>query len=361
MRVGLLIYGSLDTISGGYLYDRKLVEYLHEQGDEVEIISLPWRNYGRHLGDNLSMDLERRLKALKVHILLQDELNHPSLFWMNQRLQNKLPYPVVSVVHHLRSNEYRPEWQNAIYREIESSYLRSVGGLIFNSQTTRKAVEGLIGELTGHWEVAYPAGDRFKPSISETEIEKRASEPGPLRVLFIGNVIQRKALRILIEALTLLVKKDWRLTAVGSLQVEPGYVKKVYRQIELEQVADRVTLTGAVSDAELAELLLTHQVLVVPSSYEGFGIVYREGMSFGLPAIGTTGGGASEIITHHQDGFLIEPGDASYLAELLHGLQADRALLTEMSLAARKRYLAQPTWEQTAQVARNFLSELSRQ
>ena len=54
MRVGLLIYGSLDILTGGFLYDRLLVDYLRREGDEVEVISLPWRTYGRHLSDNLS-------------------------------------------------------------------------------------------------------------------------------------------------------------------------------------------------------------------------------------------------------------------------------------------------------------------
>ena len=52
MKIGLIIYGSLDTLSGGYLYDRKLVEYLRSQGDTGEIISLPWRNYPVHWLDN---------------------------------------------------------------------------------------------------------------------------------------------------------------------------------------------------------------------------------------------------------------------------------------------------------------------
>ena len=57
MKIGFVIYGSLNTVSGGYLYDRKLVEYLHAQGDTVEIISLPWRNYGAHLMDNFRFRL----------------------------------------------------------------------------------------------------------------------------------------------------------------------------------------------------------------------------------------------------------------------------------------------------------------
>ena len=57
MKIGFIIYGSINTLSGGYMYDRKLVEYLRAQGDTVEIISLPWRNYAAHLADNFSFKL----------------------------------------------------------------------------------------------------------------------------------------------------------------------------------------------------------------------------------------------------------------------------------------------------------------
>lgn len=69
MQVGLVIYGSLNTLSGGYMYDRMLVEYLRAQGDSVEIISLPWRNYASHLSDNFKFKLPPG-----VDILIQDGL-----------------------------------------------------------------------------------------------------------------------------------------------------------------------------------------------------------------------------------------------------------------------------------------------
>jgi hypothetical protein len=111
MKIGFLIYGSLDTLSGGYLYDRKLVEYLRSQGDTVEIISLPWRNYAAHLTDNFRFSLPRGLD-----LLIQDELNHPSLLSANRKPH---PYPAISLVHHLRCSELRPKWQNLFYRAIE--------------------------------------------------------------------------------------------------------------------------------------------------------------------------------------------------------------------------------------------------
>jgi hypothetical protein len=85
VRLGLVIYGSLDTISGGFLYDRRLVDYLRRRGEEVEIISLPWRSYARHIFDNCSLEHLRRLTRTPVDALLQDELCHPSLFWRNRR------------------------------------------------------------------------------------------------------------------------------------------------------------------------------------------------------------------------------------------------------------------------------------
>src|ERR1043165_8651140 len=97
MRIGLIIYGSLDTLSGGYLYDRKLVEYLRSRGEKVDIISLPWRNYAAHLTDNLYVRLPK-----DFDILIQDELNHPSLIFANR---GRHLCPVISLVPPLRCSE----------------------------------------------------------------------------------------------------------------------------------------------------------------------------------------------------------------------------------------------------------------
>src|SRR5574341_2677181 len=161
MKLGLVIYGSLDMLSGGYLYDRKLVEHLTRCGDRVEVISLPWRDYARyarHLADNLSRGLWRRLERLDVDVLLEDELNHPSLVWANRRLKRGGAYPIVSIVHHLRSSELRPAWQNRFYRWVERLYLRSADGFVFNSRNTQAAVQALAGAGRPAV-VAYPAAD----------------------------------------------------------------------------------------------------------------------------------------------------------------------------------------------------------
>ncbi|MGE5774749.1 MAG: glycosyltransferase family 4 protein, partial [Chloroflexota bacterium] len=303
MKLGLVIYGSLDTLSGGYLYDRKLVEYLRSQGDSVEIISLPWRNYAAHLTDNLHFRL-----STKLDILIQDELNHPSLLFANR---GKHPYPIVSLVHHLRCSEQRPKWQNGFYRLIETKYLRSVDGFIFNSRTTETAVNSLIGHRKPSL-IAYPPTDRFGEPISETEITRRA-QAIPLRILFLGNVIERKGLHTLLEAVSD-QPSAFRVDVAGSLTADPKYSNQIKQFIVHNHLSSFVSLHGSLDRETLVERLKRAHILVVPSSYEGFGIVYLEGMCFGLPAIGTTAGAAGEIINNGVDGFLIEPGDSGSLA-----------------------------------------------
>ena len=216
MKIGFVIYGSLDTLSGGYLYDRKLVEYLQSQGDTVEIISLPWRNYAAHLTDNFRFRLPPDLD-----LLIQDELNHPSLLSANRRPHS---CSVVSLVHHLRCSEQRPTWQNWFFRLIEKRYLNSVDGFIFNSQTTKRVVNSLLENSKPNI-VAYPPTDRFGHPISENEVIARAKGKGPLQLLFLGNVIHRKGLHTLLEAIRHKMLAV-RLEVVGGLNAEPEYAQR---------------------------------------------------------------------------------------------------------------------------------------
>lgn len=359
MKVGLLIYGSLDTVSGGYLYDRKLVEYVQSQGDQVQVVSIPWRNYASHLVDNLSKKLYQQLLNLDVDVLLQDELNHPSLFWLNRRLAGKVSYPIIAIVHHLRSSELRPVWQNHLYAMVEREYLKTVQGFIFNSQTTRKVVEGTGTRLDLlPWIVAYPAGNVFSRTVNDEYIRSRASAPGPLHVVFIGNVIERKGLHILLEACGRLPPGSFSLDVIGSLAVEPAYTRLVQQQATSMGSEHTVQFHGKMDHASMETFLLQSHVLAVPSSYEGFGIVYLEGMSFGLPAIAGTMGAAWEIITAGENGFLVAPGDSAELASVLQQLSSDRLRLAEMGIAALKRYLVHPTWEDTGEGVREFLKRV---
>ena len=356
MRIGLIIYGSLDALTGGFLYDRKLVERLRKAGHTVDVIALPWRSYTAHLLDNLRPKLFERLRRSRFDVLLQDELNHPSLFLLNQHLKLQASYPIVSIVHHLRSSEQHPAPLRSLYRRVEAQYLRRVDAFIYNSQTTKWVVESLLGASPAHI-VAVPSGSRFE-GVPPAFIADRAGEDRPLRIVFLGNLIPRKGLDALLDALGRLPPDAARLVVIGDGTVNPGYTRAILRQIDALNLGPRVKLTGALSDPELSGQLAAADVLAVPSRYEGFGIVYLEGMAFGLPAIGTTSGAAWEIITPGVDGFLVSPDNANELAQRLRLLASDRERLRAMSLAARDRFEAHPTWDDTTARIETFLASL---
>jgi glycosyltransferase involved in cell wall biosynthesis len=356
MRVGLMIYGDLETLTGGYLYDRKLVAYLRARGDEVEIVSLKWRHYGRHMLDNLSRTLLRRLAKADFDVLIQDELNHPSLFALNRWLKRRVEYPLIALVHLLRSSEAHRALTQPFYRAVERHYFNGVDGAIFNSQTTRAAVEQLVGrELPGV--VAYPGRDHLRAQLSLSEIAARAATRGPLRIIFVGNVLAGKGLDTLIEAMSRLPRGACRLTALGSLTMDAAYAESIRRQVTRARLSDYVALRGAVSNEEVFGHLNRNHVLVVPSRYEALGIAYLEAMGCGLPVIATTAGGAHEIVRHGEVGFLTRPADAEMLAGYLRELNEDRGRLVEMSLAAHRHVAAHPTWDESFAAVRDFLQE----
>jgi glycosyltransferase involved in cell wall biosynthesis len=357
MRVGLVIYGSLDTLTGGYLYDGKLVEHLLAHGDEVEVISLPWRNYGRHLADNASPALAHRLDRGRFDVLLQDELNHPSLVATNRRLKRRDVCPVVAIVHVLRVNEFGESPLRPLYARAERRYLAGVDAAVFCCQATRTRAEGLVGAaLPGV--VAHPACDHLGPPASERDVVMRARDGGPLRAITVANVVPRKGLPVLVEALARLPHADWRLTVVGSLAMDPAHVRRVRRMIERAGVGANVELLGALPNAEVRDRLSDSHVLALPSSYEGLAIAYLEALRLGVPVIATTAGGAGEIIEDGREGRLVDPGDVDGLAAQIGELTRDRALLERMSLAARRRSERHPTWAQSLGRARAFLTSI---
>ena len=348
MRVGLTLYGTLEERSGGFRYDRRLVDGLRAAGDTVELVELPWRAYHRGILDNGSRRLRRRLDV-DVDVMLQDELAHPSLVHTNRYLS----YPIVSIVHHLRSSE--PGRLAPLYRAVERRYLRTVDGVVCTSTVTRDVVTrlGVDPETTA---VGPPAGDRFDPAIDEAAIERRA-QTEPLRVTFVGNITYRKGLDTLIDGVAA-AGDDIELTVVGR-PVDGDYVASVRQQISERGLTDRVGMVGELTDEELANTLSASHVLAVPSRYEGFGIVYVEGMSFGLPAIATRAGGATDIVTDGETGMLVDPDDPAAVANALGTLADDADLLAEMGRAARRRYERHPDWETTTTRVRRLLSTLA--
>ena len=358
MRVAFILDGPLDQVSGGYLYDARLVETLRVSGHRVEIVSLPQGSYLRRMASSFDRGLFDRLQGYGADVIVEDELSHPGLLALNARLRLRSSTPIIALVHHLRCSEPAPRPLRSVYGLVERRYLRGVDGFIFNSQATRRVVQAMVGDGQPAV-VATPAGDRFRSRLTEGDIRRRAHAPGPLRLLFLGNLVRRKGLTTLLEAPAAEPAPAAVLAVAGDGRFEPSFAAAVKRRAERLGLSQRVEWLGPLYDSALAERLAASQILVVPSAYEGFGIAYLEGMSFGLPAIGGSDGGASEVIQEGENGFLVRPGDVASLADHLRRLADDRLLLETMSQSALHTFRTHPTWRQTGETIRRFLSELA--
>lgn len=357
MNVGFVVYGDIETTSGGFLYDRKLIAGLRERGDTVTVVELPWSSYPRGLldgGVRRFRGLGEEFGSERFDVLVEDELAHPTLLGCNPRLRRRYDCPIVTVVHHLRCSEARSPLERTVSRATERRYLRGVDGAICNSAFTRETVTDLADVPTL---VAPPAGNRFDPAIDAEAITERAHE-GPLNLLFVGNVVPRKELHTLIEGLARLPDERWRLRVAGDTGANPTYVRRVHRTISRLGVGDRVSMLGAVADDELEAALRESHLLAIPSTHEGFGIAYLEGMGFGLPALASTAGGARDVVTHGETGFLCSPGNVGGITRRVRALADDRDRLARMGSNARERYEAWPSWAESAANVGPFLDRI---
>ncbi len=358
MHLGLIIYGSLDTLTGGYIYDRYLVKYLRDRHHTVDILALPWRDYVRHLGDNFSIDFYRKLQNAPYDLLLQDGLNHPSLLWLNRRLRKKISYPLVTVAHQVLCCQPRSRRQNLVYRWFERSYFSSVDAHIFNSDTTRRNIWRLVGSKQPSI-VARPAGDRLGCVNSAAAVRARAEQPGPLRLVFVGNLLPNKGLGELLQALSAISFEKWHLNVAGSLSMDPAYVAKIRRLIVRRDLTGQVTLTGQLDGRDLARCLETGQLFTMPFSYEGFGMAYLEAMAFGLPVMASSQGAVKELVRPGENGFLVPPHDSSALRTWIESMFNNRERLARMGEAALDTFHQYPTWNDTLRKIEAFLLELT--
>jgi glycosyltransferase involved in cell wall biosynthesis len=147
-----------------------------------------------------------------------------------------------------------------------------------------------------------------------------------LRVLFVGRLDRQKGVDVLYAAMQRLGGQANALI-VGSAVVaaEKGVTPP-----------PNVQFTGWLSRNQITALYAAAQVLVVPSRWEGFGLVAVEAMRAGRAVIASRVGGLPEVVEHGVTGLLVEPGDAGALAEALQSVSDET--LQVMGAAGRLRF-----------------------
>ncbi|PIV75441.1 MAG: colanic acid biosynthesis glycosyltransferase WcaL [Rhodobacteraceae bacterium CG17_big_fil_post_rev_8_21_14_2_50_65_11] len=155
------------------------------------------------------------------------------------------------------------------------------------------------------------------------------------RLVFVGRLASVKGIAVLLEAFVdvLAARPDLTLTLVGDGPERAALEAEAARL----GVAGTVRFAGYQSQAEVADLLASHDALVLPSFAEGVPVVLMEALAAGLPVIATAVGGVGELVKDGETGCLIAPGDAAALCDAILRMFGDAAMRARMGAAGRAR------------------------
>jgi glycosyltransferase involved in cell wall biosynthesis len=177
-------------------------------------------------------------------------------------------------------------------------------------------------------------------------IRSRSDDPAePLRVLFVGALIQRKGIGYLLDAIDM-VGTQVTLTLVG-MRFAPN--------TRVDSACNRWRWFESLSHSEILEVMQEADVLVLPSLAEGCALVVLEALACGLPVIVTPNTGSLEFVRDGYEGFVVPTCNSEAIAERLNRLCRDRDLLASMSQYARQTAI-EKSWE----VYRNEWAEAVR-
>lgn len=326
-RIAWVIYGAIEQVSGGYIYDRLVIEQLRELGDSVTLISL---TPGAQDRPALSRD--------DFDVVVGDELCFRELLPLFQRASS--PRRVL-LIHHLTAWEQPPGAERDALWALEKAVIDAADACVATSQVTadRLLAEGLARRVA----VAEPGADRLPRS------QTGGQEPSGsrLRLLFVGNILRRKRVLPLVEAFARLPGEHTELALVGA-ELEPDYAAEVRSAISANDLGPRVRFLGSLPAAGVTEQLAIADALVLPSALEGYGMVLSEALWAAVPVIAARVGAAEKLVAETGAGLLFEADEPSGLGAMLGAFVSDAGLRRRLRLAAWNAAEILPRWRGTA-------------
>lgn len=337
LRVAWVVYGSLDQVSGGYIYDRVVVDQLRALGDRVTILSLDPTGASAPPLDHDDYD-----------VVVGDELCFRELGPLFRAAPRTLRR--VLLIHHLTTWEHAPGPRRDELLALEKAAIDAADACIATSRLTADRLER--EHLTSGTTVAEPGADRFERPAHAGEERPGAS----LRLLFVGNMLPRKRVLDLAHAFAELSNEQTELVLVGA-ELEPAYALEVRAAIARADVARRVRWLGSLRAEGVADELARAAVLVLPSALEGYGMVLSEALWAGVPIIAARVGAAEELVRRTSAGLLYEPEDPSGLRRALARFAGDQELRAALRRAASLSAGTLPRWRDTALAVRSTLAQ----
>ncbi len=342
------IPGKLGTLTGGYIYDARIIDELRKGGMKVTLLEL---------GDGFPFP-SAETKSKAIQLLVEAAQNGPVI--VDGLALGVLPEAAASIalvgklvalVHHPLALESGLSMKAAAaLAECERAALIPAARVIVTSPSTAEILEAEFGVDKSRISVARPGVDPAKLS--------KGSGGTHLSLLSVAAISQRKGFDVLIAALQPLMALDWQLIIVGDDTRSPDVVEALRRQIASFGMTDRICLAGRMEADKLATLYASADIFVLASHFEGYGMAYAEALAHGLPVIGTTGGAIADLVPKTA-GILVEPGDVEALSQALEQVMRDRQLRKSLSAGAGQAASSLPSWHEAAEIFRDVLESVA--
>lgn len=342
-----LIPGDIDLPTGGYAYDRRVLALLGEAGVRTRHVKLPG-SFPSPTAVDLRATGEIVASLADCRVVLADGLAFGA---MPTDLIRRIPQPIVALCHHpLCLEAGLTVARTAELRTSESAALALARAVVVTSPMTAALLARDFGVPPASIHVAEPGTD---PAPQAT------GTGAPLQLLAVGSVVPRKGYDVLVRALERIAALDWQLTIAGAADRSPGTAAALRAQIAVTGLGSRIRLTGAVDDVTLAGLYGAADLFVMPSLFEGYGMVLAEAMARGLPIVCTTGGAAAETAPDAA-ALKVAPGEVGTLAVALENTIVDGGLRRRMAEASWSAGKNLPRWPNTARIIADVLRKVAR-
>ncbi len=332
--VHFLIPGNPDTRTGGYLYDRQIMQGLTDRGWSVTL---------QRLDDSFPTPTPAAMQAAAAVLAALPEqavvvIDGLALGAMPTLVAlHKTRLRLVGLVHHPLALETGLDstLQQQLYAS-ELAALRHVRLIIVTSPHTVRAL--------AHYQVAPERCVVVPPGTEPAPLARGSGNP-ELSLLCAASLTPRKGHAVLLRALAQSQHLHWRLRCAGSPSLDPATAARLRTLASDLQLTERIEWLGELDAVSLARCYEQADVFVLPSWYEGYGMVLAEALARGLPILSTTAGAIPDTVPAAA-GLLVPPGDEAALAHALEQLltQADlRHRLAAAAKAARSHLIDWPT------------------
>lgn len=335
-----IVPGDPQQRTGGYLYDARIVSELRQQQWTVNVTGLEGQFplVDKVACQAMSTVLERQPDQTRVVIDGLALGNLPDAVGPHAKRLD-----ITALVHHPLADETGlDKATRQRLTEHERQALHHCRQIIVTSRfTARRLVE--LGLTERQARVIEPGVVPARIGARITERLAGRDDGLPEQWLCVGSLTPRKGQNVLLDALARLDSRAWHLKLVGSPDRDPVFAESIRQQIDNLDLTGQVSLLGETEADGLDQLYDQATLCVVPSWYEGYGMVVTESLARGLPLITTTGGALTETVPDNA-GLKVPPGDIDALSNALKRWLGDSKLRHSMTMQALAHRSSLPDW-----------------